>query len=86
MNFSVDIYSSFDVRPLRYPKSDSICFYKKKSNLEPRTAKRSEIGLRYGSHLIFLKFGLRFSKKAFRPSFASSVMYAKRVASPANNC
>ena len=39
----------------------------------------------YGIHF-FSKLGLRFSRKALRPSMASSVIYAKRVASPANTC
>lgn len=33
-----------------------------------------------------LQSGCRFSKNASRPSTASSVMYANRVASPANSC
>src|SRR5690606_21272385 len=33
----------------------------------------SGVGLRYGIHFMFLKFGFRFSRKASRPSLASSV-------------
>src|SRR5690606_15488339 len=39
----------------------------------------------YGIHFL-TKLGLRFSRKALRPSMASSVIYAKRVASPAKTC
>lgn len=42
--------------------------------------------LNHGIHLIFLKLGFLFSRKALRPSWASSVMYARRVASPAKTC